>query len=169
MIMAKDNNMLLLDEPTNHLDMPSRESLESALKNYSGTIFFVSHDRYFVNSVADYIVELEDCKLTVYAGNYDDFIKNKNAKVAVKPQREVPTTTFRSAKQRAEQTNKARKIKELEQQISALEEQIEIANNEMTKNEVVSDYTKLSEVMKRQQELTEQLNLVMAEWESLIE
>ena len=55
MIMAKDCNLLLLDEPTNHLDLPSREALERALQNYSGTVLFVSHDRYFVNSVATVI------------------------------------------------------------------------------------------------------------------
>lgn len=74
MIMAKDCNLLLLDEPTNHLDLPSREALERALQNYSGTVLFVSHDRYFVNSVATVIAEMADCHITLHDGNYDDFV-----------------------------------------------------------------------------------------------
>lgn len=63
-----------IDEPTNHLDLPSREALERALQNYSGTVLFVSHDRYFVNSVATVIAEMADCHITLHDGNYDDFV-----------------------------------------------------------------------------------------------
>ena len=78
MVMAKDCNLLLLDEPTNHLDLPAREALEEALRSYEGTLLFVSHDRYFVNGIADKIAELDGGSLTLYQGNYDDFANKKN-------------------------------------------------------------------------------------------
>lgn len=171
MIMAKDNNFLLLDEPTNHLDMPAREALEFALKNYAGTVLFVSHDRYFVNSVADEVVELEGGALHLYQGNYDDFLARKST-VAVEQQEKRPkenTGNFRSSKQRAEQTNRARKIKELETQIQNIEAELQVLNEKMSKTEVVSDYAKLSAVLDGQKRLQEKLESVTSEWESLIE
>lgn len=168
MIMAKDNNFLLLDEPTNHLDMPAREALECALKNYTGTVFFVSHDRYFVNSVADEIVELDNGDLTSYAGNYDDFVGKKAAKSPVVQSR-ATNGSFRSPKQRAEQTNKARKLKEIEQLIVALEEELQRSNEDMSDPNVVADYSKLSQVLKKQQETSRKLEEATAEWEKLID
>ncbi len=171
MIMAKDNNFLLLDEPTNHLDMPSREALESALKNYTGTVLFVSHDRYFVNSVADEVVELEGGALHVYSGNYDDFLARKASAAAQQPAKPVKehSGNFRSAKQRAEQTNRAKKIKELETRIERLEEELAGLDEEMSKTEVVSNYEKLSVVLNSQKQLQSELERAMSDWESLIE
>ncbi|MCI5835553.1 MAG: ATP-binding cassette domain-containing protein [Firmicutes bacterium] len=69
-------NFLLLDEPTNHIDIDTREMLEEALKEFNGTILFVSHDRYFINKIANNIIEIKDHKINKYIGNYDDY-KNK--------------------------------------------------------------------------------------------
>lgn len=85
--------MLLLDEPTNHLDLPAREALEEALRNYEGTLLFVSHDRYFVNGIADKIAELDGGSLTLYQGNYDDFANKKC------PQRRRPNKLPLTARQ----------------------------------------------------------------------
>lgn len=168
MIMAKDCNLLLLDEPTNHLDLPSREALEDALKQYSGTLLFVSHDRYFVNSVADKIAELDGGKITLYDGNYDDFAckKVKPAEVSVPKQ---SSGNFRSAKQRAEQTNRARKVKELEKRITELERESEKLNQDMAVSEIAADYTKLSQVMSRLKEVETELDEVTTEWALLVE
>lgn len=76
-LIQKDINLLILDEPTNHIDIDTREILEEALKEYEGTIFFVSHDRYFINKLADRIINIEDRKLISYIGDYDDFISKK--------------------------------------------------------------------------------------------
>ncbi len=168
MIMAKDCNLLLLDEPTNHLDLPSREALETALKSYTGTVLFVSHDRYFVNSVATEIAELENGKITLYQGNYDDFAckKSKSSNTTVvKP----VSGNFRSAKQRAEQTNRARKLKELEQQITELEQEMENLNSDLAKPEITSDYAKLSTVLQRQKEVELEIEALTSEWEALAE
>ena len=75
-LIQKDINFLILDEPTNHIDIDTREILEEALKEYKGTVLFVSHDRFFVNTLADRILNIQDRKIKSYYGNYDDFIKN---------------------------------------------------------------------------------------------
>lgn len=168
MIMAKDCNLLLLDEPTNHLDLPGREALEDALKAYTGTLLYVSHDRYFVNSISNVIAELADGKITVYEGNYDDFINGKNN--ATEPTQTVvkPTqSTYRNAKQRAEDTNRARRIKELETRITELESEVERLNEQMALPEIVADYAKLSQVMERLKSVNEELSRTIAEWESI--
>tara|TARA_B100000614_G_scaffold217311_1_gene202488 strand:- start:1569 stop:3206 length:1638 start_codon:yes stop_codon:yes gene_type:complete len=77
LIVMKPSNFLLLDEPTNHLDLPSKENLEVALKKYSGTVFFISHDRYFISKVANRIIEIEDYNLASYNGNYQYYLKKK--------------------------------------------------------------------------------------------
>lgn len=166
MIMAKDCNLLLLDEPTNHLDLPSREALEEALKNYTGTVLFVSHDRYFVNSVASQIAELENGKITTYQGNYDDFACKK-VKAEVSSAQKQTAGNFRSAKQRAEQTNKARKLKELEQRITELEKESDALNGELAKPEIAADYAKLSEVLQQLKAVEQEMEKLTAEWESL--
>ena len=168
MIMAKDCNLLLLDEPTNHLDLPSREALEEALKAYTGTLLYVSHDRYFVNSVSSVIAELADCKITVYEGNYDDFLSRKNTftqpvKSVVKPTQ----STYRNAKQRAEETNRARKLKELEVRITQLEKEVEELNQQMSSPEIASDFSKLSQVMEQLKLVNAELEQTLSEWENL--
>ena len=72
-LIQKDINFLILDEPTNHIDINTREILEEALKEYKGTVLFISHDRFFINAIANRILNIEDCKIKSYYGNYDDF------------------------------------------------------------------------------------------------
>lgn len=72
-LIQKDINFLILDEPTNHIDIDTREILEEALKEYKGTVLFISHDRFFINAIANRILNIEDCKIKSYYGNYDDF------------------------------------------------------------------------------------------------
>ncbi len=169
MIMAKDCNLLLLDEPTNHLDLPAREALEEALKSYTGTLLFVSHDRYFVNSVSDRVAELQNGKLVLYEGNYDDFISRKKAveQVLSKPS-QSSSTSYRNAKQRADQTNRARRIKELEKEITALEAVVSQLNEQLASPQIACDYTKVSEVMEQLRQANSQLEKLLSEWEKLV-
>ena len=167
MIMAKDCNLLLLDEPTNHLDLPSREALEEALCCYTGTVLFVSHDRYFVNSVATKIAELEGGKIVCHDGNYDDFASRKT--VVQIPLEKPKQTTYRNAKQRAEQTNRAKLLKQLEEQITLLEQQLEQLNAQMSQPEVASDYAKLSVVLDQINRANAQMEQAMEQWEQLQE
>ncbi len=168
MIMAKDCNLLLLDEPTNHLDLPSREALEDALKAYSGTLLFVSHDRYFVNSVCNGVAELSGGALNVYNGNYDDFIaRKKEAEQLPKEQPKSSGSSYRNSKQRAEQTNRARRVKELEQTITSLEETVARLNEQLVDPQIVADYSRLSQTMSRLDAANAQLEQALAEWEKL--
>lgn len=77
-LIQKDVNFLILDEPTNHIDIETREVLEEAIKNYKGTVLFVSHDRYFINAIANRIIEISDNKINSYIGNYDDYQRTKS-------------------------------------------------------------------------------------------
>ena len=77
LMIMNPSNFLLLDEPTNHLDLQSKESLEIAIKNYKGTVFTISHDRYFISKVANRIIEIKDSKLLSYNGNYEYFLEKK--------------------------------------------------------------------------------------------
>lgn len=76
-LIQQNINVLILDEPTNHIDIDTRELLEEALIKYTGTVLFVSHDRYFINKLADRVLSIEEHKIKSYCGNYDDFIRTK--------------------------------------------------------------------------------------------
>lgn len=169
MIMAKDCNLLLLDEPTNHLDLPGREALEDALKQYTGTLLFVSHDRYFVNSISTQIAVIEQGKIQTHEGNYDNYLQlsRPKAKPPETANTPVKTQTYRSARQRAEQTNRAKRVKELEQTITRLEVEIEELNVKMTLPEYASDYAKLAPIMERLTTAQTELDTAYNEWEQL--
>ena len=77
LMIMKPSNFLLLDEPTNHLDLQSKENLELAINNYQGTVFIISHDRYFISKVANRIIEIKDSKLLSFDGNYEYFLEKK--------------------------------------------------------------------------------------------
>ncbi len=79
-VILSNPDILLLDEPANHIDIDTREVLEEALKDYKGTVLFVSHDRYFINKLAERVIEIKDFKITSYIGNYDDYKTAKNRK-----------------------------------------------------------------------------------------
>ncbi len=168
MIMAKDNNLLLLDEPTNHLDLPSREALEDALKKFTGTLLFVSHDRYFVNSLANVVAIAEDGKITSFVGNYDSYAASRKAAetpAVVKPASK--TQNYRSAKQRAADTNRAKKLKELENRITLLENEIGELNSVLSAPNVAGDYSKLAPVLERLKTADAELESAMEEWSAL--
>ncbi len=170
MIMAKDNNLLLLDEPTNHLDLPSREALEEALKRYTGTLLFVSHDRYFVNSLASKIAVLENSAVNCYEGNYDSYISRKQCETP-KPQQinKSANSNYRNARQRAEQTNRAKKLKEIELAITELESEIDRLNAQTAYPDIAGDYTKLAPVLERLNSVNAELEQKIQEWETVAE
>lgn len=170
MIMAKDNNLLLLDEPTNHLDLPSREALEEALKRYTGTLLFVSHDRYFVNSLASKIAVLENSAVNCYEGNYDSYISRKQCETP-KPQQinKSANSNYRNARQRAEQTNRAKKLKEIELAITELESEIDRLNAQTADPDIAGDYTKLAPVLERLNSANAELEQKIQEWETVAE
>lgn len=163
-ILLKQANFLILDEPTNHLDIASKEVLEDALNQFEGTIFFISHDRYFINKVATRVIELTNNKAVSFDGNYDLYISRK---IAVKPVKKENTDYLNMKQQNAIYRKQQNKIKKVENQISTLEQQINDLTNELHSDEVVNDYQKYNQISEQITNLEDQLNDLLEQWEAL--
>ena len=175
-MLFRSDNLLLLDEPTNHLDLPGREALEQALTNYTGTVLFVSHDRYFVQAIASEIAEIEDKKLTEYECDYNEFMRRKKEAAAqaiaekqTVLQQKPLQSTYRNAKQRAEQTNLAKKIKELENQITQSEKRTEELNALLADPAVAAEYTKTSQIVAELNQAEQTIAELTEQWATLSE
>ncbi|MCW3793575.1 ABC-F family ATP-binding cassette domain-containing protein [Paenibacillus sp. LS1] len=189
-LMLKEANMLILDEPTNHLDLFAKEVLEAALMDYEGTLLFISHDRYFLNKMAERIVELHPGGTEHYLGNYDDYVEKKqelediareaaearqaSSKNSSKSDLSTSTTeksgaaSFEAEKQaKREERNRQRKQEALEQQIAELETKITELEAQMALPEIYQDYMKLQELQQQSEEHKTQLTKAYEEWEEL--
>ncbi len=169
--MLAEGNFLLLDEPTNHLDMISKEVLENALRHYTGTLFFISHDRYFINRVANKVLELSSEGARLYHGNYDYYLEKKAqetsesavVKTSVSSQNKKDWLT-----QKEEQKNirmLENKLSKLEDSIDSLETRIGEIDEDLTLEEVYQDYNRSKELLDEKDDLESQLEEVMEEWE----
>ena len=178
LLEAEGANFLVLDEPTNHLDLLAREALEDALKQYEGTLLFVSHDRYFIQNIAGKIIEIADKKLTVYPCGYDDFNALKK-QAAAKAQAASPaedanrrasaqTASYRSKAERAEDAKRKQLAKQTEKDISDTEAEIAALQEEIARPEVAADYKLLGEKCALLDALNERLERLYAEYEKLI-
>ena len=161
---------MLLDEPTNHLDLPAREGLEKALKDFDGTLIFVSHDRYFISAVAQSIAEIEGGTLNRYEGGYESYneTKKKAQSVQVTPKREPEKTSYRSKKERAEEENRKRLVKKLEEEISVLENEEAEINRQLSLPEIVCDYVLVNGLSKKLEGIKLQLDRLYNEYEKVI-
>lgn len=172
-LMMKRANFLLLDEPTNHLDIKSREMLESALEKFQGTIFAISHDRYFINKLSSRIMRLNNKVLENYTGNYSYFLE-KSAKIA-SSDKTTEANKFSSEKEdylakkknAAEERKRKNKIEKLEKEIAESENKLKELENELTLPENSSDYVKCAEISANIEEINEQILNLYEEWESL--
>ena len=171
----ENGNVLLLDEPTNHLDLPARESLESALKEFDGTILFVSHDRYFIQAIADKVLELENGATLSFKGGYEDFRAYKATQKLSDPpqdtQKRVPAPTvsnYRSKEERALETKKRLRVKQIETDISDLEKEESELNADLSNPEVTANYALLTEKCNRLEEIKRLLDSLYEEYETLI-
>ncbi len=177
---CENGNFLILDEPTNHLDLPARESLESALKEFDGTLLFVSHDRYFIRALAGKILELEDEKATEYVGTYDAFTAAKAAlKAQEKTVQSAPTPSllerneqkdnyYRSKEERATEAKRRTRIKKIEDEIFALETESEEINTQLADPAVTANFSLLTEKCNRLDEIKALLDALYEEYETLI-
>ena len=176
-ILKKQPNVLLLDEPTNHMDIVGKESLENILKEYTGTLIFVSHDRYFVNKLADCILEFDEGKVTFYNKNYQEFLEYKEKQEdTIDETKEVGENT-KQVKDKKKETNpyfieKERnriqnKMNKIEQEINDKEKKIQDIEKEMTGEEIASDYIKLNELQEEIQKINQEIEEKMQEWENL--
>ncbi len=173
-LMLSHANFLILDEPTNHLDIHSKEILESAMNLYTGTIFYVSHDRYFINKTATRILEISKNGLTSYAGNYQDYLSQKEKEMitaAEEKAAEIPTESKLNWQQQKEEQAKQRKrenrLKKIEDTITGLEERQQEVENQMALPEIATDVGKLVELSNEQASITASLEELYEEWESL--
>lgn len=166
-------NCLILDEPTNHLDIDSREVLETALNEYNGTIFFVSHDRYFINSVASEIVELTAEGTTFFDGDYDYYLEkraaNKQAEDAIvtdEPSEAVLSNQERKERQKA-QRKLERELADVEKQMATIETRLTEIDAEMNAPELAQDVYQLTQLSEESARLNEQNEELEERWTEL--
>lgn len=189
-LMLSEANLLILDEPTNHLDIASKEILENAINQYSGTVLYVSHDRYFINKTATRILDLTDQNLLNYIGNYDYYLEKKPEVEAayLKRSPDLTRTSFSSSssantstdvesenklswQQQKEEQARARKrkndLKKTEDEIHQLETRNEEIDQLLTKEEIYTNVQKLMELNNEKTTIEERLLELMELWESL--
>ncbi len=174
-IMLSDNNFLLLDEPTNHLDIQSREVLEDNLTGYEGTLFFISHDRYFINRVADKILFLEPDGVQLFLGNYDDYLARRvrQPQAAPVPSSSEPTTArqdfYQQKSAQRELTRKKTRFSRLEKEIEETEWKIHDIEEKMLDPQYYS-YASTFEILEKDKaELDAALETMLEEWTQLSE
>jgi len=184
-LMLANANMLILDEPTNHLDLYSKEVLESALLDYEGTLLFISHDRYFLNKMAERIVELAPQGTNHFLGNYDEMIEKKReneemaqealaqrsgkaGKAAVIPEAAAPSTYEADKQAKREERSRQRKIEQLEQEIARLEAEIGTLEEQLTDPEVFNDYIRIQTIQTEIDTHKAALQEAYTEWEQLL-
>jgi len=166
-ILKKGPNLLILDEPTNHMDIVGKESLEDMLKSYEGTLIFVSHDRFFVNKIADSILSFENGKVEFYPYGYEYYLEKRVNEVSRQVKKEKTEKIEKKSyiNPLKEKGKLERKIKKIEEEISKKESEISELQNEFTKEEIYSDYVKTLEIQDKINALNKELEDYMEDWE----
>jgi ATP-binding cassette subfamily F protein 3 len=168
-IFQKRPNFLILDEPTNHLDIVGKETLEEILKNFSGTVIFVSHDRYFIKEISTSLLDFKKGETEFYRFGYGEYLSKAKMPEAqptadAKPKEKKTFTTPLKEKARREKA-----LKKAEERIAKLEEEISNLGAEQQSEENLSDYVKLAEIGERLETLQAELETAYNEWEELAE
>lgn len=171
-LMLSKSNFLLLDEPTNHLDIESKEVLENAIVDYSGTVLIISHDRYFLNKVVNKIWYLEDEKITEFYGNYDYFLEKLNekneAEEKIISKTEIEKEKKKKKEKEKEERAKKQKLKEIENKIFEIEEKIEICNKDIQNPEIFNDKDKFLQIGEDLSRLIKEKEKLYLEWENYL-
>lgn len=180
-LMLSNANLLILDEPTNHLDIVSKEILENALNNYTGTVLYVSHDRYFINATATRILELTNQNIINYIGNYDYYMEKRDILTAnafpAKDSDSDATTSVKESKvswqQSREEQNRLKKrkneIKKIEERIAQIEERISAIDIEYSDPSIGSNTARLMDLHNESTNLKQELDALYERWEELME
>lgn len=184
-LMLSNANFLILDEPTNHLDILSKSILEKALNSYEGTVLYVSHDRYFINTTATRILSLSNNQIYNYIGNYDYYLDKKtivegatisSTSTSINTPNSVVSTSveseskldWKAAKEaQAAERKRQNAINKIENEISSIETRISELDEQMSNPDVASDISKLMPLSKEKEELDEKLLELMEKWEDL--
>lgn len=181
-LMLSEANFLILDEPTNHLDIVSKEILEHALTHYTGTVLFVSHDRYFINTTATRILDLSEQTLTNYVGNYDYYAEKKETMVnftsgsssadrsdPASPESESKLDWKQQKEQQAQLRKKQNELKRVESRIEELEQRDKEIDALLAREEVFTDVAKVTELSTEKENLRTELEALYETWELLSE
>ena len=182
-LMLSEANFLILDEPTNHLDIASKEILEHALNDYTGTLLYVSHDRYFINQTATRILDLVNQKFVNYIGNYDYYLEKKEELTAAytssvtvsdsSSSASAPSENKLSWQEQKEAQAKERKrqneLRKTEERITALEERDSEIDQLMMKEEIFTNSVKCQELAQEKAAIAEELETLYEKWEELEE
>ncbi|BCK00340.1 ABC-F family ATP-binding cassette domain-containing protein [Anaerocolumna chitinilytica] len=184
-LMLSEANLLILDEPTNHLDITSKEILENAVNSYTGTVLYVSHDRYFINKTATRIMDLTCNTLINYIGNYDYYLEKHDALQAVTLSRNnaapgnqntMPVDDVKTKQDWIQQKEEQSRIRKRQNDLKKLEDQIqkfELRNSEidslLAKEEIYTNSNELVKLTKEKKSVEETLEKLMSDWELLAE
>lgn len=173
-LMLKGDNFLLLDEPTNHLDSSSREELENTLKEYGGTLLIISHDRYFINKLADRVLVMKSDGMTEYLGNYDYYLERTKSEIGETKaekssvNKEKPQNDYFLQKQKqSEERKRKTRLNKTEAEIERLDGEIEKTQALLSSEEVAADYEKLIELTNRLEQLQQEQEEQYLIWEEL--
>ena len=185
-LMLSEANFLILDEPTNHLDITSKEILENALKNYTGTVLYVSHDRYFINQTATRILELTGQKLINYIGNYDYYLEKREllqelhvgskmvsgtiaSPIAPAAESETKLDWKAQKEEQARLRKRQNDLKKVEDEIHKLETRDGEIDELLNQEEIFSDVANLLELHQEKADIQEKLEVLYEKWEELAE
>ena len=168
-ILKKGPNLLLLDEPTNHMDIVGKETLENLLKAYTGTLIVVSHDRYFINKIADSLLIFENDEVKFFDGTYQEYmqIRKDNEKDDEKNVNIKEKKTNNQYLENKERNRVQGKIKRLEKEIEEREAKVERLHEEMSSEEICTSYVKLAELQSQVDELEKEIEEKMDLWQEL--
>ena len=166
-ILKTGPNLLILDEPTNHMDIIGKESLENMLKEYKGTLMVVSHDRFFINKISDCILDFENGNVKFYPYGYEEYLEKKSTEekeiIATQKQEKAKKQVYINPLKEKDKLEK--KIKKIEEEISKKEEEISNYQNELLKEEVYSDYVKVTEIQEKINSINREIEENMKLWE----
>ncbi len=180
-LAMQHDNLLILDEPTNHLDINSKEVLEKALQDFTGTVLFVSHDRYFINQTADEIIEISPSGSTLYLGNYDYYIEKKeeqrliaeqkaqeaeDEKQPASPNTSSAKSSYTQSKAKEKQQRKLeREVAQLEEKVDNLDQEKTRIENKMSQPDIFNDLTKMQKLQQKLTSVSQELNATEEQWE----
>lgn len=163
-LLFQDINLLIMDEPTNHLDIDSIENLEEALKEFNGTIFYISHDRYFINNTSNRVIAIEDKKFTSYEGNYNNYKEEKiKIESLIVKEEKVKVEKVKKTKVVDEKKKLEKEVEKLEEKIDYLEEKVKNIEKLMVENAL--DYNKLNELQLEKNHVEKELDETISLWE----
>ncbi len=168
-IFKRKPNLLILDEPTNHLDIVGKETLEEILKGFSGTVIFVSHDRYFIKEISTSLLDFKKGETAFYPFGYEEYLSKAKMPVEVVLEANKPKEKKTYTTPLKEKAKREKAIKKAEEKIARLEDEISLLESEQIREENISDYVKLAEIGEKLEVLQQELEAAYSEWEELAE